>query len=167
LETNRIRPYQIELGPVFRGEKQTTCATLSWHETYPYRSTIGKAIELCWIANPLYILKAITAGIGGVFGGTKFSKDKYLETHVSFRSCGRECSRRRGAAVAPSINSHHHLWWPSDAGSVFLTLQAREIPRLAMGVGCRTGRRDKLAAIKTTVMVIPRPPAQANYCQSV
>jgi len=138
LETNRIRPYQIELGPVFRGEKQTTCATLSWHETYPYRSTIGKAIELCWIANPLYILKAITAGIGGVFGGTKFSKDKYLETHVSFPQLRREYSRRRGAAV----------------------------PRFAMGVGCTTRRQDKLAA-KKTVMVIPRPPAQANYGQSV
>jgi len=32
------------------------------------------------IANPLHILKAIAGGIGGVFGGGKFAKDKYLET---------------------------------------------------------------------------------------
>jgi len=51
--------------------------------------------------------------------------------------------------------------------AVLGAIKAREIPRFAMGVGCRTGRRDKPAATKTTVIVIPRPPAQANYCQSV
>jgi chemotaxis protein MotA len=40
----------------------------------------GAAIGTVLIANPLYILKAIGGGIGGAFGGTKFSKDKYLET---------------------------------------------------------------------------------------
>jgi hypothetical protein len=70
----------------------------------------------------------------------KFSKDKYPETHVSFPQLRREYSRRRGAAVAPAINSQQRLWWRSDEGSVFLTLPAREIPRFAMGVGCRTGR---------------------------
>src|SRR5437764_1109226 len=40
----------------------------------------GAAIGTVLIANPMYILKAIAGGIGGAFGGTKFSKDKYLET---------------------------------------------------------------------------------------
>jgi chemotaxis protein MotA len=40
----------------------------------------GAAIGTVLIANPLYILKAIGGGIGGAFGGTKFGKDKYLET---------------------------------------------------------------------------------------
>jgi len=40
----------------------------------------GAAIGTVLIANPLYILKAIVGGIGSAFGGTKFSKDKYLET---------------------------------------------------------------------------------------
>ena len=40
----------------------------------------GAAIGTVLIANPLYILKAIGGGIGGVFGGSKYSKDKYLET---------------------------------------------------------------------------------------
>ena len=40
----------------------------------------GAAIGTVLIANPLYILKAIAAGVGGAFGGSKFSKEKYLET---------------------------------------------------------------------------------------
>ena len=40
----------------------------------------GAAIGTVLIANPLHILKAIGGGIGGVFGGSKFSKEKYLET---------------------------------------------------------------------------------------
>jgi chemotaxis protein MotA len=40
----------------------------------------GAAIGTVMIANPMHILKAIAGGIGGVFGGAKFSKDKYLET---------------------------------------------------------------------------------------
>lgn len=40
----------------------------------------GAAIGTVLIANPLYILKAIGGGIGGVFGGSKYGKDKYLET---------------------------------------------------------------------------------------
>jgi len=40
----------------------------------------GAAIGTVLIANPLYILKAIAAGIGSAFGGSKFSKEKYLET---------------------------------------------------------------------------------------
>ena len=32
------------------------------------------------IANPLHILKKITAGITGVFGATRFNKQKYLDT---------------------------------------------------------------------------------------
>ena len=40
----------------------------------------GAAIGTVLIANPLYILKAIGGGIGAAFGGSKFGKDKYLET---------------------------------------------------------------------------------------
>ena len=40
----------------------------------------GAAIGTVLIANPVHILKAIAGGIGGVFGGGKFGKDKYLET---------------------------------------------------------------------------------------
>jgi len=40
----------------------------------------GAAIGTVLIANPMHILKAIGGGIGGVFGGSKFTKDKYLET---------------------------------------------------------------------------------------
>ncbi len=40
----------------------------------------GAAIGTVLIANPLYILKAIAGGIAGVFGASKFGKDKYLET---------------------------------------------------------------------------------------
>src|SRR5579864_5441645 len=32
------------------------------------------------VANPLHILKKIAAGIGGVFGSSKFSKQRYLDT---------------------------------------------------------------------------------------
>jgi chemotaxis protein MotA len=40
----------------------------------------GAAAGTVLIANPLHILKAIAAGIGGVFGGSKYGKQKYLDT---------------------------------------------------------------------------------------
>jgi chemotaxis protein MotA len=40
----------------------------------------GAAIGTVLIANPLHILKQIAAGIVGVFKGSKFNKQKYLET---------------------------------------------------------------------------------------
>ena len=40
----------------------------------------GAAVGTVLIANPLHILKAIAGGIGGVFGGSKFNREKYLET---------------------------------------------------------------------------------------
>ncbi|MGB7284662.1 MAG: flagellar motor stator protein MotA [Candidatus Acidiferrum sp.] len=40
----------------------------------------GAAAGTVLIANPLYILKAILGGIGGAFGGSRFGKEKYLET---------------------------------------------------------------------------------------
>ena len=40
----------------------------------------GAATGTVLIANPLHILKAIAGGIGGVFGGSKYGKEKYLET---------------------------------------------------------------------------------------
>jgi chemotaxis protein MotA len=40
----------------------------------------GAAVGTVLIGNPLYILKAIIGGVAGVFGGSKFGKDKYLET---------------------------------------------------------------------------------------
>ena len=32
------------------------------------------------VANPLHILKKIASGLAGVFGGSKFSKQRYLDT---------------------------------------------------------------------------------------
>ena len=32
------------------------------------------------IANPLHILKQIAGGIGGVFGGSKYTKQAYLDS---------------------------------------------------------------------------------------
>jgi len=40
----------------------------------------GAAIGTVLIANPLHILKSIAAGIAGVFGGSKFGKQRYIET---------------------------------------------------------------------------------------
>ena len=40
----------------------------------------GAAIGTVLIANPLHILKSIAAGIGGVFAGSKFGKQRYIET---------------------------------------------------------------------------------------
>src|ERR1700729_2470222 len=40
----------------------------------------GAAIGTVLIANPLHILKKIAGGLGAAFGGTKFNKQRYLET---------------------------------------------------------------------------------------
>ena len=40
----------------------------------------GAACGTVLIANPLHVLKQIAAGIGGVFGGSTFTKQRYLET---------------------------------------------------------------------------------------
>src|ERR1700729_2170346 len=40
----------------------------------------GAAVGTVLIANPLHILKAIVGGLAGAFGGSKFGKDKYLDT---------------------------------------------------------------------------------------
>src|SRR5262252_272541 len=40
----------------------------------------GAAIGTVLIANPLFILKKIAGGLAGAFGGSPYSKDKYLET---------------------------------------------------------------------------------------
>jgi chemotaxis protein MotA len=40
----------------------------------------GAAIGTVLIANPLHILKAIGGGIGGVFGGSKYTKQVYLDS---------------------------------------------------------------------------------------
>ena len=40
----------------------------------------GAAIGTVLIANPLHILKQIAAGITGVFGGSKFTKQRYLNS---------------------------------------------------------------------------------------
>jgi chemotaxis protein MotA len=40
----------------------------------------GAAIGTVMIANPLHILKQIVAGIVGVFGGSKFTKQRYLDS---------------------------------------------------------------------------------------
>ena len=40
----------------------------------------GAAMGTVLIANPMHILKAIVGGIVGVFGGSKYSREKYVET---------------------------------------------------------------------------------------
>jgi chemotaxis protein MotA len=40
----------------------------------------GASIGTVLIANPLHILTQIAAGIGGVFGGSKFTKQRYLDS---------------------------------------------------------------------------------------
>lgn len=40
----------------------------------------GAAVGTVLIANPLHILKKIAAGIGGVFGGSRFGKQVYIDT---------------------------------------------------------------------------------------
>src|SRR5271156_3426396 len=40
----------------------------------------GAAIGTVLIANPLHILKQIAAGVAGVFGGAKFTKQRYLDS---------------------------------------------------------------------------------------
>src|SRR6202451_49292 len=40
----------------------------------------GASIGTVLIANPLHILKQIAAGLAGVFGGSKFTKQRYLDT---------------------------------------------------------------------------------------
>jgi len=40
----------------------------------------GAAIGTVLIANPLHILKQIAAGIGGVFGGSKYTKQAYIDS---------------------------------------------------------------------------------------
>jgi chemotaxis protein MotA len=53
----------------------------------------GAGIGTVLVANPLHILKKIAAGIGGVFGGSKFTKDRYvalLKTMYDFLNKGRK-----------------------------------------------------------------------------
>src|ERR1700692_2374177 len=40
----------------------------------------GAAIGTVLIANPLHILKQIAGGIGGVFGGSKYTKQAYIDS---------------------------------------------------------------------------------------
>src|SRR5260370_18271937 len=40
----------------------------------------GAVIGTVLVANPLHILKKIASGFGGVFGGSKFNKQRYLDT---------------------------------------------------------------------------------------
>jgi chemotaxis protein MotA len=41
---------------------------------------LGAAIGTVLIANPLHILKSIVGGIGGVFGGSKYTKQAYIDS---------------------------------------------------------------------------------------
>src|SRR4051794_8800669 len=40
----------------------------------------GAGVGTIMVANPLHIIKSIVAGMGGVFGGSKFGKETYIET---------------------------------------------------------------------------------------
>lgn len=59
---------------------------------------LGAAIGTVLIANPIHILKQIVAGLGGAFGNSPFSKQRYLETlKMMFELFGR--ARREGMMV--------------------------------------------------------------------
>ncbi|HEX4004013.1 MAG TPA: motility-associated protein [Candidatus Acidoferrales bacterium] len=56
---------------------------------------LGAAIGTVLIANPLHILKKIASGLGGAFGASKYTKERYLETmKVMYELFGR--ARREG-----------------------------------------------------------------------
>src|SRR5215472_5030811 len=40
----------------------------------------GAAVGTVLVANPLHILKKIAGGLAGAFGGSKFSRQRYLDT---------------------------------------------------------------------------------------
>ncbi len=40
----------------------------------------GSGAGTVLVANPLHILKKIAGGLGGVFGGSKFTKQRYLDS---------------------------------------------------------------------------------------
>ncbi|HTV58249.1 MAG TPA: flagellar motor stator protein MotA [Verrucomicrobiae bacterium] len=56
---------------------------------------LGAAIGTVLIANPLHILKKIAGGLGGVFGSSKYTQARYLETmKIMYELFGR--ARREG-----------------------------------------------------------------------
>jgi len=62
---------------------------------------LGAAIGTVLIANPLHILTKIGGGIAGVFGGSPFSKQRYLETlKMMYELFGR--ARREGMMALES-----------------------------------------------------------------
>jgi len=59
---------------------------------------VGAAVGTVLIANPIYILMQIVAGVGGAFGSSPFSKQRYLETlKMMYELFGR--ARRDGMMV--------------------------------------------------------------------
>jgi chemotaxis protein MotA len=61
----------------------------------------GAAIGTVLIANPLHILKKIAGGIGGVFGSSKYTQARYLETlKIMYELFGR--ARREGMMALES-----------------------------------------------------------------
>ena len=50
---------------------------------------LGAAIGTVLVANPLHILKKIGSGIGGAFGGSPFTKQRYSSSQVDKRKAGR------------------------------------------------------------------------------
>jgi chemotaxis protein MotA len=55
---------------------------------------LGAAIGTVFIANPLHILKQIAGGMAGVFGGSKYSKQAYIESLKIKVPCSRKLRRR-------------------------------------------------------------------------
>ena len=56
---------------------------------------LGAAIGTVLVANPIHVIKKIAGGIGGVFGSSKYTKARYLETlKVMYELFGR--ARREG-----------------------------------------------------------------------
>lgn len=56
---------------------------------------LGAAVGTVLIANPLYVIKKIAGGLGGVFGSSKYTQARYLETlKIMYELFGR--ARREG-----------------------------------------------------------------------
>src|ERR1700730_18380658 len=84
----------------------------------------GAAIGTVLIANPLHILKSIAAGIGGVFGGSKFAKQTYIDTLkmmydllnkarkdrlMALEAAVEEPAKRAVLAKNPSLIKNHYV----------------------------------------------------------
>src|SRR5471030_2972108 len=66
----------------------------------------GAAIGTVLIANPLHILKQIAGGITGVFGGSKFTKQRYLDSMKTMYDLLNKARREGLMALESDVEEH-------------------------------------------------------------